>query len=310
MTFNPIKNYELIKKIGRGKYSEVYEGIDTTNDNRIVVKVLKPVKSTKIRREIKILNTVQGGPNIVKLLDMVKDEDTNTPALIMEYVNTRDCSLRQNMLKFTDFDIRYYIYEILVGLDYCHSKGVMHRDLKPGNVMIDPEERKVRIIDWGLAEFYHPNMEYNVRVATRHYKGPELLVDYREYDYSLDMWSLGCMLAGMIFQQDPFFKGKDNKDQLVKIVKVLGSRKFKSYCKKYEIYLDSKYMEKLSRFEPVEWDQFVDESNQHLVNDEALDLLDKLLVYDHAKRILPQEAFSHPYFKPVLKYKAEHNMSF
>ena len=74
----------------------------------------------------------------------------------------------------------------------------MHRDVKPHNVMIDHSQKKLRLIDWGLAEFYHPGREYNVRVASRYFKGPELLVDLQDYDYSLDMWSLGCMLAGMV----------------------------------------------------------------------------------------------------------------
>ena len=69
--------------------------------------------------------------------------------------------------------------------------GVMHRDIKPHNVMIDHNKKKLRIIDWGLAEFYHKGQEYNVRVASRYFKGPELLVGYHYYDYSLDMWSLG-----------------------------------------------------------------------------------------------------------------------
>jgi casein kinase II subunit alpha len=96
----------------------------------------------------------------------------------------------------------------------------------------------LRLIDWGLAEFYHPGTEYNVRVASRYFKGPELLVDFQEYDYSLDMWSLGCMFASMvsgacrrvcagsdqqIFRKEPFFHGHDNSDQLVKITKVLGT---------------------------------------------------------------------------------------
>jgi casein kinase II subunit alpha len=63
--------------------------------------------------------------------------------------------------------------------------------------------------------------EYNVRVASRYFKGPELLVDFQEYDYALDMWSLGCMFAGMIFRKEPFFHGHDNYDQLVKIAKVI-----------------------------------------------------------------------------------------
>jgi len=115
------------------------------------------------------------------------------------------------------------MYEVLRALDYSHSQGLMHRDVKPHNVMIDHSARKVRLIDWGLAEFYHPMQEYNVRVASRHYKGPELLVDDQLYHYSLDMWSLGCMLAGMIFKKEPFFNGADNVDQLAKITKVLGS---------------------------------------------------------------------------------------
>lgn len=80
----------MIKKLGRGKYSEVYEGINSENDNRIVIKVLKPVKKAKIRREIKILKTLKGGVNIIGLLDVVRDPATKTPALIMEYVDTGD----------------------------------------------------------------------------------------------------------------------------------------------------------------------------------------------------------------------------
>lgn len=138
-------------------------------------------------------------------------------------------------MSWTDFDIRYYIFELLKALEYCHSNGIMHRDVKPHNVMIDHEKRQLRLIDWGLAEFYHPGREYNVRyacsvllrhfpmlqgdsrpmrlieggqqltsyvrllyvasrVASRYFKGPELLVDFQEYDYSLDMWSLVCSL--------------------------------------------------------------------------------------------------------------------
>jgi serine/threonine protein kinase len=121
---------------------------------------------------------------------------SKTPALIFEYVNNIDFKVLYP--KLSDFDVRYYIFELLKALDFCHSRGIMHRDVKPHNVMIDHEKRKLRLIDWGLAEFYHPSTEYNVRVASRYFKGPELLVDLQEYDYSLDMWSLGCMLASMV----------------------------------------------------------------------------------------------------------------
>jgi casein kinase II subunit alpha len=136
---------------------------------------------------------------------------------------------------------------ITQALDYCHSKGIMHRDVKPHNVMIDHNKRTLRLIDWGLAEFYHPGTEYNVRVASRYFKGPELLVDFQEYDYSLDMWSLGAMFAPMIFRKEPFFHGHDNYDQLVKIAKVLGTDELFEYLEKYDIELDSQYDDLLGK---------------------------------------------------------------
>ena len=140
---------------------------------------------------------------------------------------------------FTDYDMRFYIREVLKALDYCHAQGIMHRDVKPHNIMIDHSKRQLRLIDWGLAEFYHPNTPVNVRVASRYYKGPELLVDYQLYDYSLDIWSLGCMFAGMIFRREPFFRGSDNYDQLVRIAKVLGFDGLQNYLNKYLKFFDS-----------------------------------------------------------------------
>ena len=221
ITWGKQEDYEVIKKIGRGKYSEVYEGINVNNDQRVVIKILKPVKKKKIKREIKVLQNLKGGPNIVKLVDIVRDPSSKSPCIITEWINNVDYKTLFPTL--TDEDIRYYIYQVLIALDYCHSMGIMHRDVKPQNLIINPKKKELRLIDWGLAEFYIPEQDYNVRVASRYFKGPELLVDDIYYDYSLDIWSLGCMFAGMIFKKEPFFQGKDNYDQLVKIAKVMGT---------------------------------------------------------------------------------------
>jgi len=290
-------DYEVSRKVGRGKYSEVFEGVNATTGDTCVIKILKPVKKKKIKREIKILQNLCGGPNIIKLLDAVRDPQSKTPSLIFEYINNTDFKTLYPTL--ADQDIRYYIFEILKALDYCHSQGIMHRDVKPHNVMIDHEKRQLRLIDWGLAEFYHPGKEYNVRVASRYYKGPELLVDLQLYDYSLDMWSLGCMVAGMTFKKEPFFCGSDNVDQLMKIARVLGTDLLNEYLDAYDLDLDPDVTQQVGTHQRKDWMAFANAGNKERVSPEVIDLIDKMLRYDPAARILPKEAMAHKFFDEV-----------
>ena len=298
MEWGDQEDYEVVRKVGRGKYSEVFEGVNVCNGEKCIIKILKPVRKRKIKREIKILQNICGGVNVISMLDVTRDPYSRTPALIFEYVNNADFRVLYPSL--SDFDVRFYMYQLLRALDFCHSMGIMHRDVKPHNVMIDHAQRKLRLIDWGLAEFYHPNQEYNVRVASRFYKGPELLVDFREYDYSLDMWSLGCMFAGIIFRKEPFFRGRDNYDQLVRITKVLGTNDLHLYLQKYGLELSSHYNGLIRKAPKKAWASFVSAENRHLAHSDALDFLDKLLRYDHQDRLTAAEAMQHPYFFPVV----------
>lgn len=290
-------NYEVVRKVGRGKYSDVFEGVCVSNNEKCIIKILKPVKKKKIKREIKILQGLCGGTNIIKLLDICRDPHSKVPSLIFEHVNNSD--FKTLFPTFTSQDVRYYIYEVLRALDFAHSNGVMHRDVKPHNIVVDPATKKLRLIDWGLAEFYHPNKEYNVRVASRYFKGPELLVDLQDYDYSLDIWSLGCMFAGMIFRKEPFFHGHDNPDQLVKIGKVLGTADLHDYIIKYGLSLSANFHAVIGSHARKPWERFITDENRHLVTPDAVDLLDQMLVYDHQKRITAKKAMEHMFFASV-----------
>ena len=151
ITWGVLENYEVVRKIGsscaarlisaistytcagRGKYSEVFEGINTVNYQKCVIKVLKPVKKKKIKREIKILQNLSGGPNVVALLDVVRDNASKTPSLIFEYVNNTD--FRSLYPKFVDFDVRYYIFELLkvsVGNEAALRRGLLTKLSGPG----------------------------------------------------------------------------------------------------------------------------------------------------------------------------------
>lgn len=285
--------YEIIDRIGSGKYSDVftaYKGREI-----VAIKVLKPVRDVKYLREAKILFDLRGGPNIVNLYDIVYTQMTNQYSFVFEYIP--EVKWQELFLTMSDFEARVYLFQLLRALEYAHSHGIMHRDVKPLNILFDKKTYKLRLIDWGLADFYIPNTNYQIHVATRYYKPPELLLDYQRYDYSIDIWSFGVTMASLIFKIHPFFRGIDDFDMIAKISNVLGTNGLIEYLDKYGLQLpENVHLIKVKR---KPWWSFVNGENASLANEEALDLLDKCLRYDHTERITAAEAMAHPYFDPV-----------
>lgn len=301
----------------------------------VVLKCLKPVSDRKIRRELLVLSHCKCLPNLVQLLGVVVPETPSPylppmPALILQHAGVHsqwlchgrgidptsafavagdDVNGNGDNHYLTEYEIKYYVYHLLVALDALHASGIMHRDVKPRNVLINKKRRPdfdpaLLLIDLGLADMYLPNTRYNVRVASRHYKSPELLIGYALYDYAIDLWGVGCILAGLLLRREPFFRGRDNQDQLGKIIAVLGTGDLLSYLTKYKIELTPEIRKVIAKYvirggRKKAWLDISVPADCPKPSDEGLDLLDNLLVYDHFNRLTAHQAMLHPFFDAV-----------
>lgn len=296
---NSLEPYEIVDWIGTGKYSDVFTAYRNHDYSQLVaIKVLKPVRQQKYNREAKILFDLKGGPNIVELIEIVQNPITYQYSFVFEYLKEEsDCNTFFDHISL--YEAQSYLFQLMRALQYAHSRGIIHRDVKPLNVIYDRQTKKLRLIDWGLAEFYHPGARYNIHVASRNFKPIELLVDYQVYDYSLDIWSFGVTMAGIIFKKTPFFRGRDDMDMITKIASVLGMNGLKAYLAKYGLPTPPVVSQAIARGKPRPWKCFITNENKYLATDQALDLIDKCIRYDHQERITADEALKHPFFDHV-----------
>lgn len=158
-----------------------------------------------------VLKHISGSsPQLPTLLDFGQEPSSLTYFLVYDFFpggTLKDFIERQYSLK----EVAQVMASLLGGVQATHSKGIFHRDLKPQNILVN-DRNEIRIIDWGLAEFYLPNQEYNLAVSTRPYKCPEILMGIKTYDYSFDMWNVGQILFCLLFKRLFLVKGKDNHD--------------------------------------------------------------------------------------------------
>lgn len=298
--FEPVWNlpdsYFLMKKVGRGKYSTVFKG--TKNKKKLrAIKILVPLDPKRYLREIKILTNLRGGPNIVSLTDLVRDPATNIYSFVFEWVEFFDWKTMYQ--KFDIDQIRIVIYKILKALAYSHSNGIMHRDIKPQNIAIDPKTLKVRLLDWGLADFYHPKQRYSSHVATRVFKPPELLIDYPYYDYSMDIWSLGLTFAIMMFGRSPIQSGENDRAQLSNMADFVGGRTIVEYSKSLHVPLDDETIEDLKSRTRRGLTIYANKVEPERCPPKAMALLRKMLTVDHRQRITADDALRDPFFDEI-----------
>ncbi|RYO64925.1 Cyclin-dependent kinase 1 [Alternaria arborescens] len=308
-----MENYQKLEKVGEGTYGVVYKARDlTTKDQRIVA--LKKIRleaedegvpSTAIR-EISLLKEMND-PNIVRLLNIVH-ADGHKLYLVFEFL---DLDLKKYMealpvsqggrgkalpegsglagqaLSMDDKMGKKFMMQLCQGVRYCHAHRVLHRDLKPQNLLID-KDCNLKLADFGLARaFGVPLRTYTHEVVTLWYRSPEILLGGRQYSTGVDMWSVGCIFAEMCTRK-PLFPGDSEIDEIFKIFRILGTPNEQ----------DWPGVTSFPDFKPSfpKWGR-TDVANIVTNLDEVgLDLLDALLVYDPAGRISAKQTVIHPYF--------------
>ncbi|KAL5555112.1 hypothetical protein UlMin_037348 [Ulmus minor] len=221
-------SFEKLEKIGQGTYSSVYRARDL-DTNKIVA--LKKVRFTTMdhesvrfmAREILILRRLDH-PNVMKLEGLITSRVSGSLYLVFEYMEHDLAGLASRPeIKFTEAQIKCYIQQLLWGLEHCHSHGILHRDIKGSNLLID-NYGNLKIGDFGLANFYgsHQKQPLTSRVVTLWYRPPELLLGSTNYGVAVDLWSAGCIVAEL-FAGKPIMPGRTEVEQLHKIFKLCGS---------------------------------------------------------------------------------------
>lgn len=293
------KNLELTRELGRGAYGIVCAA-KCPNSPGVAVKKITNIFSKKILskralRELKLLIHFRGHKNITCLydLDVVNPKSFNEVYL---YEELMECDLHQiirSKQPLTDSHYQSFIYQILTGLKYIHSAGVLHRDLKPGNLLVNAD-CEVKICDFGLARgFDESAQEVNAMteyVATRWYRAPEIMLSFYNYTKAIDIWSVGCILAELLGGK-PFFKGDSPFDQLNQILKVLGTPSEET-LERVGSERAQEYLRSLPTNAPMPLSYFFNHANP-----DALSLLGKMLTFDPIHRIDVETALKHPYLK-------------
>ncbi|XP_065665221.1 cyclin-dependent kinase 2 isoform X2 [Hydra vulgaris] len=283
--------FQKLEKIGEGTYGVVYKAKNKQTGKVIALKKIRldtdteGVPSTAIR-EIALLRELTH-PNIVQLLDVIQSQARLF--LVFEYLN-------QDLKKYMDIapkegikmnQIKSYTHQLLNGIAYCHAHRVLHRDLKPQNLLIDTEG-KIKLADFGLARaFGLPMRSYTHEVVTLWYRAPEILLGTKMYSTAVDIWSIGCIFVEMMTRK-ALFPGDSEIDQLFKVFRVLGTPNEKVWPGVTDL---KEFKSDFPKWRPQPFQAFLP-----MLDENGIDLLEKMLLYSPASRISAKNAMNHPYF--------------
>lgn len=220
-----LNRYEKIDFLGEGQFAIVYKARDIETDQIVAVKKIKigsreeaqdGINRTALR-EIKLLHELKH-ENVIGLLDVFGHK--SNVSLVFDFMHTDlEVIIKDPKIVLTPANIKAYMIQTLRGLEYLHLQWILHRDLKPNNLLVK-SNGNIKIGDFGLAKFFgSPNRQNTNQVVTRWYRSPELLFGAKHYGTGIDMWAVGCILAELLLRV-PFLPGESDLDQLTRIFQV------------------------------------------------------------------------------------------
>ncbi|VDN00766.1 unnamed protein product [Thelazia callipaeda] len=293
-------SYQICSLIGEGAFGVVLKGINIQNGKVVAIKRI-PLKRNRrneiaLIREMFALRNVYHKNVIVKLFDIIVNIDL--VSFVMEFVRSSLRLMIEDINRPLNEEIpKFYMYQLFTGLNYLHGLNIMHRDLKPDNVLIT-SSGLLKISDFGQCCIYvadNPKQNYDCEVASRWYRAPELLFGSTTYNPKIDEWACGCIFTEF-YNGTPLFTGRNDIEQIGKLITVLGAP-CEDNWKGWNIMPDSDKIV-FENNEPIkDWKIVVP-----LASESCRSLLRSLIVYSSTERYSAAEALQHEFFINIPKH--------
>mmetsp|Transcript_24475 Transcript_24475/g.33737 ORF Transcript_24475/g.33737 Transcript_24475/m.33737 type:complete len:326 (+) Transcript_24475:157-1134(+) len=292
-------DYEILGELGRGAFSVVYKARNTRTRDVVALKevTLSNGLSSTILREIALLKDLSHD-NIIKLRDVLRRGFEMQ--LVFDFLDSDLRVYMDNTPNFTEDQslIKSFLYQTLSGVKFCHSRSVLHRDLKPQNLLIDHQTRTVKLADFNLARvFRDPNQAFSHNIVTLWYRAPELLLGCTHYSTPIDIWSVGCIFAEMILGRS-LFQASTEIELLFQIFGVLGTPNEENWPGVSEL---ADFQPTFPQWRGIGLDAVLGES---FVDELGKDLLKSMLKYEPSSRVTAHEALQHEYFADIRRLES------
>ena len=296
--------FQAVERLGKGTYGTVYKARKKGCDKFFAIKKIKNeldnegIPSTALR-EIDILKKMKN-PNVVNVEGIAFNK--KHIELCLEYCKYDLKKLIDSKKHDSSFYnvkfVKNMMYQLLKGVEHLHSHKILHRDLKPQNILVDDNGWILKLADFGLSRVYSiPIRPYTKEVLTLWYRAPEMMLGINNYAIGLDIWSIGCIFVELYLGK-PFVMGDSEIDQLFKLFQIYGTfneltlpgyKNFPYFDQDFPFWKGiglKNYLKQRSHIIPID--------------DTAFNLMEKMLAIDPCKRITCKEALNHPYFNDVV----------